>query len=168
MFVALFPTTGACVALVVTSRWPHKQLTNSRYIGGMSEFPPAPCQNAVSNTRRFRWLFGVHVGFAVLWALLNLVVVGGGTLIGDFAGATVDVDPPEGGFPFPIGMFLILAVPAMLHLLLAWGAHHRAHWVRKGTMGIGLTTMLLFPVGTLFGLYLVCISGRDLQSRGDA
>jgi hypothetical protein len=134
----------------------------------MSEFPPVPCQNAVSNSRSFRWLFGVHVGFAVLWAVVNLVVVGGAALIGDFAGATVDVDSPEGGFSFQIGMSLTLAIPAMLHLLLAWGAHHRAHWVRKGTMGIGLATMLLFPVGTLFGLYLVCISGHDLQSRVNA
>jgi len=65
-------------------------------------------------------------------------------------------------------MFLTLVIPAMLHLLLAWGAHQRALWIRKGTMGIGLATMLLFPVGTLFGLYLICLSGRALQSRGDA
>jgi hypothetical protein len=127
-----------------------------------------PCEKAASNTRGFRWLFCVHVSFAAIWALLELIVVGGGALIGDFAGATVDVDPPEGGYPFPIGMFLILAIPVMLHLSLAWGAHRRARWIRKGTMCIGLATMLLFPVGTLLGFYLFCLSGRDPQSRVDA
>lgn len=134
----------------------------------MSKSPPAPRQKAVKSTCSFRWLFGVHVAFAVLWAVLNLVIVGGVVLIGDFAGATVDMEPSEGGFRFPSGMFLMLAIPSLLHLLLAWGAHHRAHWIRKGTMGVGLATMLLFPVGTLFGLYLYCLSGRDLPSCGDA
>lgn len=98
----------------------------------MQDFPFEPRPKPVADPGTVRWLIRVHLAFAMLWALLDLVIVGGAVLIGDFAGATVDVDPPDGGFPFPIGLMLILGVPALLHLLLAWGTRERAHWARKG------------------------------------
>jgi hypothetical protein len=143
----------------------HTQLTDCGYIFSMLGPPSTPHRNEASARSSFRWLFWVHIGFAALWALLDLIFIGGCVILGGFAGATVSVDPPEEGFTLPTGMFLILAIPATLHLSLAWGAHQRASWIGKGTMLIGLATMLLFPVGTLLGLYLFCLSGRDLQSR---
>ena len=98
----------------------------------MQDVPFEPRPKAIADPGVFRWLISVHIAFAVLWAVLDLAITGGAVLIGDFAGATVDVDPPEGGFPFPIGPMLILAVPTMLHLLLAWGSHERADWTQPG------------------------------------
>ena len=133
----------------------------------MQDIPFEPRAKVVADPGTVRRLLFVHFAFAALWALLNLVITGGVALFGDFAGATVNVDPPEGGYHFPTDLLLVLFVPTALHLLLAWGTLRRAPWARKGTIALGLATMLVFPVGTLLGLHLVC-QGRLNQPSPDS
>lgn len=136
-------------------------LTRYNYIADMQDLSFEPRPKVAPGSGAVRWIFKVHVALAVLWALLNVAMTGGVVLIGDFAGATVDVDPPEGGFRFPIGLLLVLLVPTMVHIFLAWGTRRRAPWARRGTIAIGLVTMLAFPIGTLIGLYVVWQGSHD-------
>ena len=54
--------------------------------------------------------------------------------------------------------FSTLPVLCALHALLAYGSLRRAAWARIASLVMGVALLIVFPVGTLFGAWLISAS----------
>ena len=99
----------------------------------------------------------LHIGLGVLGLVLAPVLVGGtvGRFIPQDPASIRLLGVPLGIVGYVIGFIAVLAV------ILGFGLVRRWSWVRRVSLTLAYSDLLIFPVGTLLGLYTIWTLRQD-------